>query len=203
MVGIAGIMAGGVLQAEPQSLTQATTNSATPPASFWGGLKMAEQAIADSTNWDAGFGGGRSLNTSGAPITIGFANVVYDFAPQIGGTGFSAGLIVGYDVLHRGSLNLFNSVSGGLQLENTISPLAFLGSPALDKVKCTLSVAQLIATPRAGNAIGSVTVTSASFDVHDFGRFALIASGHYEVRAGQGSFSGHFAMASLFLQRNF
>ena len=197
-----GIMAAAALLVAGNIHAQEVATNA-PPSNFWSGLDTMKNAIANATNWDAGFGGGRSLNTSGAPITIGFADVVYDFAPQINGTGFSAGLIAGYDVLRRNGADIFNSVSGGLQVQDTISPLAFFGSPALNKFKVTVSVAQLIATPRNGNDVGALTITSASYDVHDFGRFSLMLNGHYEIRAGQGFYSGHYGMASIFLQRNF
>lgn len=189
----------GVLAVVGQAQTS-TTNTPSFPSLF-GGAEQIEAAIANSTNWDAGGGYGHSITGTGRNLA--FADVVYDFAPNISGTGFSSGIILGYDVLWSRHQSIFNSVSGGLSVSDVVAPLAFIGNSTLDKFKVTISAAELMATPKAANDIGSINVETASWQVVNFQNFTLVLNGHYINRNGQGYWNGSYLAFSVFLQRDF
>jgi len=170
------------------------TASSTPPASFYGGLKEMGNAIATATNWTSVAGYGHGL--SGGGNNLAFGGIAYNFTENVGA-------YVGYDYLWNSSSNSFNSIRGGITLQDTIKPLTFIGQSWTTNVTATPYAAVFLATPRNGNAVGEVNAVGANIDVYAVKNFELIVGGGYENRVGQGSFDGNYAYFNIGLSRRF
>lgn len=185
---IAGMMAAVILL--NGCLAAAQTN--TP--SFSDGLKEMGAAVSSATNWTAI--GGYGQDTSGQKH-LAFADVAYNFNQHIG-------VVVGYDYLwSQGQVSQANIVKGGVTLSATIHPFAFLGSTFMTNIVGTPFVADLLATPKNGNAIGNLITTGINFDVVSFKNFELVTGIQYEKRSGQGYWDGNYYLAHLGISRRF
>jgi hypothetical protein len=169
----------------------AQTNITTAPT-FLGGIGEIGDAIASATNWTATVGYGRSLkgNTS-----LGFADLGYNFSQNVG-------VIVGLDYISQGGAGEWNDVRGGISLSLPLHPFAFIGGTNLfTKMVATPFVADLLATPRSGAAIGNLIVTGAKVDLYDIKNFSLGLLGAYEHRMGQGTADGNYALIGIAITR--
>lgn len=173
------------------TVIHADTNTITAPT-LMGGISEIGDAIATATNWTATVGYGRALkgNTS-----LGFADVAYNFNQNVG-------VIVGLDYVHQAQQSDWNDVRGGISLSLPMHPFSFIGGTNfLTKLVATPFVADLLATPRSGAAIGNLVVTGAKVDLWNVGNFNLGLLGAYEHREGQGSADGNYALFGIALTR--
>lgn len=169
----------------------AQTSSPTPGA----GADLAAFAkdLTSGTNWSIQTGGGFSSSHGNA---LAYALVAYDFTANVG-------VIAGYDALYGKGSQQENAVSGGITLQTTMQPFAFVGSTFLTNIIAQPYVAILVATPKGGNSIGEVTETGANFEVYKFSRFSLDLNIGYQNRTGEGSFDGNYFTGGLGLTRRF
>lgn len=171
--------------------THAQTNSPVP--SFSVGLREMADAVSSSTNWTVVAGAGRS--TTGSK-NLAFGDVCYAFNDNVGA-------VIGYDYLWGHGASEFNSVKGGLTLQATIHPLAFIGSTFATNIVGTPFVGALVATPKTGDNIGLITTAGINFDVFRFKNFSLDAGAQYENRTGQGGWNGNYILLHVGLSRKF
>lgn len=167
--------------------------SQTNAPSFSGGLREIADAGSSSTNWTIVGGAGRS--TTGNK-NLAFADLAYAFNDNVGA-------VVGYDYLWRPGADQLNAVKGGLTLQATIHPLAFIGSTFLTNVVGTPFVSALVATPRHGEDIGLITTAGINFDLYRFKNFSLDSGVQYENRTGQGEWNGNYIPLHLGISRKF
>jgi len=165
----------------------------TAQPTFGQGLKDMATAVTSGTNWTTLVGYGHS--TSGNN-NLAFAAIGYNFTDSVG-------LVLGYDYLWNAQHNEFNALKGGVSLQTQIKPFAFVGSTFLTNVVCQPFVADLLATPRSGNAIGNIITTGVNFDVYQVKNFELTVGGQYEKRVGQGDFDGNYILFHVGLSRRF
>src|SRR5256885_3671893 len=170
------------------TLAQAQTTSPT----VLGGVEEIAGAIGSATNWPATSGYGKSMNGGGNLV---FADLAYNFNQNVG-------VILGIDNVYGGGRSDWNDVRGGISLSLPVHPFTFLGGTNfLTRITATPFVADLLATPRSGNAIGNVVVTGAKIDLWNFRNFNLGILGAYENRQGQGDRDGHYALIGLAITR--
>jgi hypothetical protein len=150
-----------------------------------------------------GLAGGYGHSITGVGNNVAFEVLTYDLVTNVQNTGFSSGAIAGYDQLWGNHLKLLNSLSGGWQFSETMKPFAFVGSTFLTNVEATVCAYQLVATPEAGNDIGSITGTSVAFNAGEWSGFHLKLIGLYEDRNGQGGFNGNYLLGGLAITHNF
>lgn len=145
--------------------------------------------------WGVATGYGHSI--SGGGNNVAFEIVTYDLVANVQNTGFSSGLIMGYDQLWSRNNSELNSISGGWQFSETGTPLAFTGVSWLKNITATVDLYQLVATPKAGNDVGSISGVSLSVDLYQLNNFHLKGVGLYENRNGQGNFNGNYLLAAV------
>ena len=184
--------------ATPPVATPATpapaASSSSGTNSFVGGLNEMFMAVATGTNWTglAGYGRGLSGNHN-----VGYADVAFNFSKNVG-------VLVGYDALWGAGQSQFNAVKGGVSLNFTGPlPLLPLLPTAMTNIPVTVYAAQLIATPKGGNAVGALTVAGADIDILPVKNFELVAGAAYENRSGQGSWDGNYILFHVGFRRNF
>ncbi len=174
---------------------QTSINDLLPEASFGHGLIEMGQAVGNSTNWDIVGGYGRGMK--------GGNNVA--FAALNCRLNEFTGVILGYDYLwsDKGS-HQFNSLKGGLSLSTQIHFLKFLGQPKLESFDLvTPFVADLIATPRNGNAIGNIVTVGFNYEIYTVLNLKIEAGYQYERRMGQGEFDGNYNLVHIGIGRRF
>ena len=165
----------------------------TTPPTFGQGLKDMATAVTSGTNWTllSGYGHSTAGNNN-----VAFAALGYNFTDSVG-------LVLGYDYLWNAQHNEFNSLKGGVSLQTQIPIFAFVGSTVLTNIVCQPFVADLLATPRSGNAIGNILTTGVNFDVYAVKNFEITVGGQYEKRVGQGDFDGNYILFHVGLSRRF
>ena len=162
-------------------------------------LNLGQSVLAGP--WIVGSGYGRGLDT-GNNLVYGYLG--YNFVLSTNITGFSAGVIGGYDYLWHGKNNQVNSLSGGFSVGETFKPLALIGLKFGTNVTATVSGYQLICTPRDSSApIGSITGVSATVELYQYSGFHLKAQGMYETRAGQGQWNDKYLCGGLAISHLF
>ena len=158
-------------------------------------MKVLGQAIENSTNWNALTGYGHSISGTGKNLT--FVDVAYNISDNVG-------FVVGYDYLWANhQVGSFNAVKGGVNLQTTIHPFAFLGSTALTNILVQPFVADLLATPQGSGNIGNIVTTGVNWDFFSFKNFALGAGIQYENRTGQGNWDGNYILGHIAISRKF
>ena len=179
-----------------------SAQSSTNGPSFSQGLGIIWDAATTATNWSGVVGGGHSLTGSKSIV---FGDLAYNFTQNVG-------VVIGYDDLFapkwakplaNGQDNQANIVNGGVTLNATIHPFAFVGSTFLTNIVGQPFVTDLIAQPKGNNAIGNIITTGVNFDIVSFSNFELSAGAQYESRQGQGFWDGNYALAHLALTRTF
>lgn len=171
---------------------QAQTN--TSSGSFGDGLKIMANALSSGTNWTAIAGYGRGLTGN---KNVAFADVAYSLNQNVG-------VIAGYDVLWGGGQHEANSVKGGVSLQTSIHPFAFIGTTFLTNVVATPFAADCLATPKDSSAgIGNIVTTGANVDIYAFSKFEVNVGAQYENRTGQGRWDGGYALFHAGLTRKF
>jgi hypothetical protein len=173
--------------------TAATAATASPTPSAGADLSAFLKDVTSGTNWSAQAGGGVS---SGGGKYLAYAAVAYDFTANVG-------VIAGYDALYGPHSQIENAVNGGITLQTTIQPFAFVGSTFLTNIVAQPYVADLIATPKGGNAIGNVLETGANFEIYKLSNFSIDLNLGYQVRSGEADFSGNYFTGGLGLTRRF
>lgn len=171
--------------------TQAQSTNSSP--SFSAGLREIADAISSSKDWTVVAGAGRS--TTGSK-NLAFADVAYAFNDNVGA-------VVGYDYLWSRGNDQLNAVKGGLTLQATIHPLAFIGSTFATNIVGTPFVSALVATPKSGDNIGLITTAGINFDVYRFKNFSVDSGFQLENRTGQGEWNGNYLLIHLGLSRKF
>jgi hypothetical protein len=172
----------------------AQAQTSTNPPSFSSGLGIMWDAVTTSTNWSVLGGYGHS--TTGSK-SIAFGDVAYNFTQNVG-------VVVGYDYLWApGRLNEANLVKGGVTLNATVHPFAFIGSTFLTNVVGQPFVADLLAQPQAGNDIGNIVTTGVNFNIVSISNYELSTGAQYEVRTGQGTWDGNYGLIHLAITRTF
>ncbi len=194
------------LVADSQPLPEAPSPGAGPadtaalPTDTIGTLSGAfdelSSAIANSTNWTVAAGYGISL--SGKARQLGFVDVAYNVTDNLG-------LIVGADYLWGGSSGdtEWNDVRGGLTLRARVHPFAFIGSTFLTNIVAIPFAADLIATPRSGDAVGNIIVAGAHWELYSIKNWELGALTAYESRSGQGDWNGNYGLIGITFSRKF
>lgn len=174
-------------------LSTASLRAQTTPPTFGQGLKDMATAATSVTNWTllTGYGHSTAGNNN-----LAFAAMGYNFTDSVG-------IVLGYDYLWNATHGEFNALKGGVSLQTQIKPFAFLGSTFLTNIVCQPFVADLLATPRSGNAIGNIITTGVNFDVYAVKNFELTIGGQYEKRMGQGDFDGNYILIHLGVSRRF
>ena len=167
------------------------SNAQSP--SLAAGVTEIGNAVSSSTNWSVLAGYGRSTENAN---NLAFAAVAYNLNNNVG-------FVLGYDYLWNAKNNQFSAVKGGVSLQLPMHPFSFLGSTALTNITATPFVADLIATPRNGDAIGNIVTTGVNFDLYGFKNFELGAGVQYEKRSGQGEFNGNYILFHLGISRKF
>lgn len=179
----------------PTSTTNAIANLIpSADASFLDGLKEAAQAVTSGTNWDVIGGYGHSLSGNNS---LEFVDVAYDFNANVG-------IVLGYDALEGNGTHEFNSIKGGVTVQVDIYPLKWTGINALENIKGTPFVGDLIATSPGGN-VADIVTTGINFYVWSFdsGKFIVDAGAQYENRIGDGQFDGNYVLAHVGIHRSF
>jgi hypothetical protein len=148
-------------------------------------------------------GGGFEHSTSGTGANVAFATVTYNLTPNIGGSSFSSGPIVGYDDCMISGKTLINSLSGGWSLSSSGHWFSFVGKTFVTNIVGTITGYQLIATPRGGGPVGAITGGSVSIDVGPVYNFHLKPTLVYNGRNGQAGFDGNFIGGALFISHDF
>jgi hypothetical protein len=151
--------------------------------------------------WGIATGYGHSITGTGN--NVGFEILTYDLLTNVQNTGFSSGIVVGYDQLWSTHQHQFNSLSGGWQFSETGHPLSFIGSTFLTNVVTTEDVFQLVATPNGGSDVGSITGTSVAVSVGEWSGFHGKILGLYESRNGQSVFNGNYLLGGLAITHGF
>jgi hypothetical protein len=169
-----------------------TTTPATDSGAF-GHLGAIAKDITSGTNWAVVAGGGRA--TSGNR-NVAFAAVAYSFQNGVG-------IIAGEDVLFGKGKPQAAALKGGVTLQTTIHPLAFIGTAWATNILGQPFVGDLLATPKGNNGIGNIMTTGINFDFVNFGRFAFGGGFQYENRSGQGPWSGNYVLGHLAFRRTF
>lgn len=162
----------------------------------WGGVTEIYKAFETATNWTVAVGAGRGL--SGKNNNVAFADLAYNIVTT--SNGFGAGLIIGDEIMFGHGKPQVSTVAGGINLNGEITPLAFLG---LTSFTGDFWVADLMATPQNGNAIGNLVVTGIAFHVFTVKNFSIKIAPAYENRQGQGKYDGGFGLLSLTATRLF
>lgn len=173
---------------------QAQTNSVpnTPPSVTQLAKDIA--SVISGSGWTAGGGIGHSISGSGRSVA-GFG-VAYDF------NNTPIGLYLGYDYLFSKTQSQQNVVKGGITVNATIEPLAFLSS-SLTNITATLYAGELMATGIGNNAVGAITVTGAKIHLTNFKNFEISVDPWYENRQGQAGWDGHYVGAYIMATRMF
>jgi hypothetical protein len=173
-------------------LAMVTSAQSTTPT-FGQGLKDMATAVTSGTNWTllSGYGHSTAGNNN-----LAFAALGYNFTDSVGA-------VLGYDYIWNNNGGEFNALKGGVSLQTQIKPFAFVGSTFLTNIVCQPFVADLLATPRSGNAIGNIITTGVNFDVYAVKNFELTVGGQYEKRMGQGDFDGNYILFHVGLSRRF
>lgn len=129
--------------------------------------------------------------------------VTYDLVTNDNNTGFSSGPIAGYDEVFGIHQHEINTLSGGWDFGMTGHPLSFIGTTSLTNIETTEIVYQLVATPRGGNDIGSITGTAFIVNVGEWNGFhgKLIAA--YENRNGQNQGNGNWGLLGVAITHKF
>lgn len=196
---LAGITLAGILFCSLTSSSQAQTNTSTaianliPVTSFSHGLAEMANSLGNSTNWDIVGGYGRS--TAGAN-NVAFAALNVRLSEYVGA-------ILGYDYLWNDTKSQFNSIKGGASLSTDIRPFLFLGYDKLNDFHIQPFVADLIATPRSGNAIGNIVTAGFNCEFYTFGKLKIEGGYQYEKRIGQGEFDGNYNLFHVGIGRRF
>lgn len=178
------------------------TNSSPVSPSFSQGAQIMLDSVLHATNWTVVGGYGRSLESSTklGNKNVAFAAVAYNFTENVG-------LIAGYDTLWSGSgatkSSTFNALKGGLSLQLPTHPFAFVGSTFLTNVVATPFVADLLATPKSGDAIGNIVTAGINFDLWAVKNFEIVGGVQIEKRTGQGDWDGKYALFHLGVSRRF
>lgn len=157
----------------------------------------------DVLNGPWGLAAGYGHSITGTGNNVAFEILTYDLVTNVNDTGFSSGAIAGYDQLWSTHQHQLNSVSGGWQFSETGHPLSFIGSTFLTNVLTTETVYQLIATPRGGSDVGSITGTSVDVEVGEWSGFHGNILGLYESRNGQSGFNGNYLLLGLGVSHKF
>lgn len=173
-------------------LATASLNAQTN-SSFTDGLKLIGNAISSSTNWAVVSGYGHSTKGDN---NVAFAALSYSLNENVG-------LLAGYDYLWGDGGSSANTLKGGLTLQLPMHPFGFLGSTFATNIVATPFVADLVATPRHGDAIGNIISTGVNFDVYQFKNFELVSGIQYEKRTGQGGFNGDYILFHVGISRKF
>ena len=153
-------------------------------------------AVSTATNWTFVAGGGRS--TTGQN-NVAFADVAYNITQNVG-------LIIGGDFLWSKNASSWNTVKGGIALQATMRPFAFLGGTNwLTNIRATPFVANCIAEPFGGGSasIGNIVTGGLQFDVATWKQFKFSFGGQYENRSGQGIWNGNYLLGQLGFSRTF
>ena len=162
------------------------------PPSLLGGLGQIGQAFETASNWVAETSYGRSSD-----YNLAFAGIAYNFNNNVG-------LIVGDEIIFGNGKPQISTVAGGVTLSGQLRPLAFLGGNGwASKLTGTVYAADLIATPRNGNAIGNLAITGISFDVFSVSNFEGKIGAGVEKRMGQGKYDGTYALFTFGIGRKF
>lgn len=142
--------------------------------------------------WGASAVYGRSF--SGEGKNLAGVIVTYDLVTNVDNTGFSSGPIFGYDEVFGLHQHEINTLSGGWDFGETGHPLSFIGSTVLTNIETTEIVYQLVATPRGGNDIGSITGTALTVNCGEWNGFHLKLLAAYENRNGQNQGNGNWGI---------
>lgn len=170
---------------------QSTTNSAPSLAS---GLSIIAQSVASATNWTVLSGYGRS---SSGHNNLAFGALAYNFTQNVG-------VVAGYDNLWAsGSGSQASIIKGGVTLSAPVHPFAFIGSTFATNIVGTPFVADLLATPKGGNAVGNIVTSGINFDIWRIKNFELTIGAQYEKRMGQANWDGNYIIGHLGISRRF
>jgi hypothetical protein len=164
------------------------------------GLTLLATNVADGP-WAVG--GGYEHSTSGTGANVSFATLTYNLTPNISGSSFSSGPVLGYDDCMVHGHTLVNSLSGGWSLSSSGRWFSFVGKTFLTNVVGTVTGYQLVATPRGSGPIGAITGTAVSLDVASWNNFHFKPTIVYNSRNGQAGFNGNFIGGALFISHDF
>ena len=192
IIGLAALLCAGGLQAQTNNVVPNISPGVTATAeNIW-------QAIQAGT-WAAGGGYERGLVGN---KNIASGEVAYNFTNGIG-------VLFGNDVLFGKGKPQQETFKGGVSLQATIHPFAFIGSTSLTNLSGQIVVSDAIAQPNGnGNNIGNIVVTSLAIHVFDLSKiklnnFDFVVAPNFENRQGQGNWSGNYFGVQLFLRRMF
>lgn len=181
---------GALLLVAATGTAQTTNGNST----LLGGIGEIGSALATATNWTVTAGYGHALKGNGS---LGFADLAYNFSENVG-------VVLGVDNMFGGGKSEWNDVRGGVSLSLNLHPFAFIGGTNfLTRMNATTFVADLMATPRNGNAIGNILVTGVAFDLFRVKNFDVGFLAAWEQRSGQGDASGKYLIFGVKATRKF
>ena len=196
IIGLAALLlACGTAQAQTNNTAGPVQPDIMPPTA-WHGVTEIYQAFESATNWTVPIGGGRGL--SGQNNNLAFVDLAYNIVTTTNGLG--VGLVVGDEIIFGKGKPQVSTVAGGISFDGTIAPFGFIG---LKSFTCNVSVADLMATPQNGNAIGNLVVTTASIHSFTFKNFSIGPAISWENRQGQGRYDGNYILGMLTATRLF
>ena len=181
----------------------ATAVTVQAQSSLGDGISAAWASLTSGTNWAASVAYGRSTAhmATSKGMNLAAVDLVYDVAVNTNGTAVA--LLAGYDCLWNSQVSQFNSVKGGLSLNQTLRPFSFIGSTFLTNIVGTLYGGELLANPQNNNSVGNLTIAGIDLDLFKFANFSFDVGGEYENRSGQGVYDGNYAIGHLAIFRRF
>ena len=211
---IAALFAVSAVQAQTVVTTTATTdtngittivqstNTPTPPSSFWGGIGTTLGSLGLSSN-PTNYAGlvFVGMSTSGKQVSAGIGIVE--------NVNNNVGIIVLIDHLwFGGKTGSANIVSGGLTLKQPTHPLAFFGGSFCTNLVCTPYVILAVGTPMngTGNADGGLAGIGRAgfnFDIWNISGWELGLGIDYGNRTGSGGYNGDWIDGTLNLRKGF
>jgi hypothetical protein len=157
----------------------------------------------DVGNGPWGVAGIYGHSVTGTGHNVAAVLISYDLVTNVQNTGFSSGLIAGYETLWGSGRKQLDTINGGWQFSETGHPLAWVGSTFLTNVVSTELAYQVVSTPRGGSDIGSITGTAVTVNVAEWSGFHLTVLGAYQNRNGQAGFNGNELLFGLAIKHKF
>jgi hypothetical protein len=165
---------------------------------FGGALSEIWNGLSSGTNWSFIGGYGRAANSffRKDAQNVGFGDIVY-------GLNQNVGFIFGIDYLWAKGAGEFNTVKGGVNLQQPMRLFSWVGSGSITNTVATPFVSDCLAQPQGTANIGNLLVGGFNFNLFPFRNLSIDANIAYEDRMGQAQWNGGYWLFAGGITRRF